>query len=255
MIADLIQLERPLVTIDFETTGLYPKVDRICQIGLLKLYPDGELTEWETLIDPVIPIPPAVSEIHGIRDADVKDAPDFADIAAILHKGLENCDLAGYNAKAFDVGFLVEEFARVNIRYVPPRIVDVFLIYKKYSPRNLTQAVKHYLNEDHSGAHTALADARAALRVLRAQLEHHTDLPRTIQGLHDLFGRNPNNVDADGKFVWNNGIVIFTFGKYKGLPLNTCKDYEYFRFIANANFSDEVKKIVLNAMNGKYPTR
>src|SRR4051794_27719639 len=220
MVHDLIQLERPLISVDLETTGIYSNFDRICQIGVIKLYPDGRLTEWETLIDPGIPIPPNVSEIHHITNDTVKDSPLFEQIAEKLYAGLNNCDLTGYNAKSFDVKFLVEEFRRCKMTYKPGRVIDTFNIFKRYSPRNLTAAVDHYLGEELKDAHSALADARASFRVLRAQLLKHTDLPRSIQGIDDLFKPNPDYIDPEGKVIFNkDGKAILNFGANKGMLL------------------------------------
>lgn len=255
MISDLIALERPLISVDLETTGIYSNVDRICQIGVLKLYPDGRLTEWETLIDPGIPIPENVTAVHHIDNDKVKDAPLFETIAEKLYAGLNNCDLTGYNARAFDVKFLIEEFRRCNLNFKPGIVVDTFNIFKRYNPRNLTAAVQFYLGEDLVDAHSALADARASFRVLRAQLLKHEDLPRTIAGIDSLFKQNPDFVDPEGKIMFNkDGKAIFNFGQNKGMLLEKC-GHGYFQWILNANFSSEIKKIMTDALSGKFPKR
>ena len=254
MIHDLITLERPLISVDLETTGIYPNVDRIVQIGLLKLYPDGELNEWETLIDPDIHIPDNASAVHHITDATVKDAPYFKDIAPVLYKGFQGCDFCGYNCKSFDIRFFIEEFRRCGINFVPGCIVDSFLIFKKYSPRNLSAALKHYTGKDLLDAHSALADARASMQVLREQLLQHKDLPRNIAEIERCFKGGGNNVDDEGKLVWKNGEVVINFGAKAGTTLKQC-DPAYLQWILRSNFSAEVKAIITKALAGKYPTR
>jgi DNA polymerase III subunit epsilon len=254
-ITTVLELERPLIALDLETTGLYPHIDRICQIGVIKVHPNGEVKEWQSLINPGIPIPPHVAEIHGVNNELVKDAPLFAHIAEKLYYGFRECDFTGYNAKGFDIKFLVEEFRRCNIRFIPGRIVDAFQIFKRYHPRNLSAAFKHYTGEDLVGAHNAMEDARASLRVLFEQLRKHPDLPRSIEALDKLFQPDGLNVDSEGKIVFNlQGDAVFNFGKNRGVPLRSC-DTAYFSWILQANFSDEVKQICREALQGKFPKR
>lgn len=255
MIHDLITLEKPLIFLDLETTGIYPTVDRIVQIGLLKLYPDGEISEWETLIDPDIVIPTAASDVHHITDTMVKDAPYFKDIADVLLRGFEGCDFGGYNAKGFDIPFLKAEFLRCGMTFKPGCIVDAFLIFKKYSPRNLTAAVKQYIGKDLVDAHSAMADARASLEVFRQQLLQHKDLPRTIAEIEAQFrSGGGNNIDEEGKIVWRNNEATINFGTRSGTTLKRC-DRDYLSWILRSNFSEDVKKIVREALGGKYPTK
>lgn len=247
-------MERPIVSLDLETTGLYPNTDRICQIGLIKVYPDGETNEWETLIDPDIPIPPEVSAIHGITDLGVKDAPTFKDLSEVLYKGLSGCDFTGYNAKSFDIPFMIEEFKRCGLRFVPGKIIDAFIIFKKYNTRNLTSAVRHYLGKDHVDAHSALADARASFEVLRQQLITHS-LPRTVSELHDICWKDARYVDSERKFAWGkNGDVLFNFGANVNQSLKKAKP-EYLQWIIRSNFSEEIKGICRSALLGKYPVK
>lgn len=254
MIHDLIVLERPLIFLDLETTGIYPTVDRIVQIGLVKLYPDGELNEWETLIDPDIVIPTGASDVHHITDDMVKDAPYFKDIAGVLLHGFQDCDFGGYNAKSFDIPFLKAEFLRCGMTFKPGFIVDAFLIFKKYSPRNLTAAVKQYTGKDLVDAHSAMADARASFQVFREQLLCHKDLPRTVSAIDALFGAGPNRVDSEGKLAWRGNEVVINFGTKSGVPLRRC-ERDYLNWILRSNFSEEVKTIIRDALGGKYPTR
>ena len=254
-LATLLTLERPLISVDLETTGLFPNVDRICQIGVIKLYPNGEIKEWESLINPGIPIPGHVAEIHHINDESVRDAPRFAHIAEKLYYGFKECDLTGYNCRNFDVRFLVEEFRRCNITFKPGRIADSFHIFKYYNPRNLSAAVRQYLGRDHTEAHSALPDAKASMELLEALLRQHPDLPREVGALERRFQPDGNNLDSEGKFVWNReGEVVFNFGKMRGTKLKSC-DKQYLSWLLQANFSNEIKTIVQDAILGKYPRR
>jgi DNA polymerase-3 subunit epsilon len=172
-LASLLNLERPLVDLDLETTGIFPNRDRIVQIGIIKFYPSGEVTEWETLVNPGVVIDPAASAVHKISDDMVRDAPTFCQLSAKLFTGLHECDLLGYNLKAFDIPFLQAEFARCNLVYKEPRVIDVFKLYQRLSPRNLTAAVKEFLGETFDTAHDALSDVRMTARVFVAMLERH----------------------------------------------------------------------------------
>lgn len=256
MITDLISLDRPLIALDVETTGLSHRQDRIVQLGLVKVYPDGKMTEFETLLNPGIPISEEVSAIHHITDELVRDEPSFADVAPVLFAGLKECDLVGYNIFGFDIKFLVSEFLRCHIRYVVPRIIDSFKIFTKHHPRNLQSAVQQYLNEDLLDAHSALADARATMRVFEAQLIRHPELPRTIQELHDhYFPRNKDSVDPDNKVIFINDEACINFGKHKGIALRLIPK-NYRQWLANDREStDELKFIMKESLAGRYPTR
>lgn len=257
MLHDILQLDRPVISLDLETSGLHAAVDRILQIGIVKVYPDGRMTEWESLIDPGIDIPIEAVMVHGIDRNALKGAPAFADVAEKLYLGMKDCDFTGYNVRAFDIPFIMEEFRRCNIHFRPGRVVDAFLIYKKYNPRNLTTAIRSYLQKDHPDAHSALADARAALEVLRAQFLQHDDLPRDLNAVELLFPKNPNAVDPDAKLLWKNAEACFNFGKYPGQSLKkiSSSDPGYLQWICRSNFSPELKKIITEALEGKFPVK
>lgn len=256
MITDLITLDRPLISIDCETTGLNHRQDRIVQLGLVKLYPDGKLTEFETLINPGIPISEEVSAIHHITDARVAEEPSFADMANVLYAGLKECDIIGYNVFSFDIKFLQSEFLRAHIRFIVPRVIDSFKIFTKHHPRNLVSAVKHYLGEDLIDAHSALADARASMRVFEAQLLKHPELPRNIQELHDhYFPRNKDAVDPDSKVIFINEEACINFGKHKGIALRLIP-VNYRQWLAHDKEStDELKFIMKESLAGRFPVR
>lgn len=258
MIVDIISLERPLVALDLETTGLSSKHDRIVQIGIEKFYPDGRITSWESIIDPTIPIPKEASDVHHITDEIVAGEPTFEDIAPILFVGLKECDLLGYNLHSFDVKFLVAEFARCKMKFIVPRIIDAYKIYIRHYPRNLTNAVAHYLNEDLVDAHSALADARASMRLFRAQLIRHPDIPRSVQDIHDsFFAKDKNFLDPEGKIIWNEtGDAVMNFStQHKGKLLKLVPRGFLQWVVKDAGFSDEIKFIVNEALQGRYPVK
>jgi DNA polymerase-3 subunit epsilon len=252
----VLQLTRPLVCADLETTGINTAKDRIVQIGIVKLMPDGELKEWSSFVNPECAIPKEASDVHHITEEKLKGAPTFRMLAPVLIKGFEDVDFAGYNIKAFDLPFMVAEFARAGHTFDPTKhyVVDGFKIFLSKHPRNLTSAVKEFLNEDFGdSAHDALNDARVSLRVIQAQLARHGDLPRTPAELHaHLFNPKGNNLDSDGKFYFENGEVIMNFGKYRGSSLRLV-DKGYLQWVVGANFPDEVKKICRDAIAGNFP--
>jgi DNA polymerase-3 subunit epsilon len=185
----------------------------------------------------------------------VADAPKFKDLAAKLHNGLSQCDICGYNV-AFDLGFIREEMARLGLTLTHGKVIDGFHIFRKFEPRGLGAAVKFYLGEEHVDAHDALADARATVRVIEAQLLRYQDLPRTVDGLHTLFNETvqPGHVDPHGKLIWRNGIVVINFGKHSGLPLRDVPK-QYLEWLLTADFSEPFKAVVLRTMNGDHPIK
>ena len=217
-----LKLERPLAFFDLETTGVKVGTDRIVQIAIVRLMPDGARLQYETLVNPGMPIPPESTRIHGITDIDVAMAPRLEDIAKeILHE-FAGCDLAGFNCLRFDVPLLSEELLRVGHSWdhASLRVVDVQRIFHKKEPRNLSAALKFYCGREHAGAHEALADVQATADVLLAQLERYGDLPFDVAGLGELSGDRERSPDAGGKLMFDgHGKVCLAFGKYRGWTL------------------------------------
>src|SRR5688572_14574942 len=256
-----MKLVRPLVVLDTETTGEHPGFDRIVEIGLVKVYPDGRETSWQTLVNPGIRIPPEVTEIHGITDEMVRDAPSFAskEVGGILHAGLNDCTIAGFHVN-FDLRFVKAEYARVNALAPEWRaVIDAARIAQIMEPRTLTAAVKRYLGEEFEGAHRADVDAKATLRVLRAQLAEYQELPAEIDGLAKLLQTpRSNHIDPEGKFAWRFGVAIVNFGnKHLGKTLEVVArtDRGYLEWMLRNDFSQQAHEIVANALKGIYPTR
>ena len=254
----MIELNAPLIIIDVETTGPHRKVDRIIQIGLTKLHPDGGRTSWKTYVNPTIPIPPEVTEeVHHITDDMVKDAPTFADLAPKLAAGFKGCDYGGYSV-SFDIGFFEEEFSRITTQKIMNgRVVDVMKIFFKYNPRSLADAVQEYLGRPmKEGAHDAGVDVDETLLVLEAQLDRHTDLPRTVEGLYTMFFETPRSgqIDPEGKLYWRYGEACMNFGDNAGTPLREVS-VSYLNWILKKDFSEGFKTIVRNALAGVYPRK
>jgi DNA polymerase-3 subunit epsilon len=252
-IADILSLERPLISLDLETTGIHVKVDRVIQIGIVKVKPNGEVTEWKTFINPGMPIPKEAIAAHGITDDMIKDAPKFETIARVLLAGLTDCDLAGYNIR-FDLGFLSKEFGLLGMKFTPGKVIDGFRIFQREEPRNLVAASMFYLGEPFPTAHDALEDARRTLRVIEAQLIRYTHLPKTISAIHELFNEtiSENQVEASGKLVWRNGEAALNFGKHAGTLLKETPR-SYLVWMSTGDFTDEVQKIARNALLGQFP--
>lgn len=240
-----LQLERPLVFFDLETTGVDPAHDRIVEIGMVKVMPDGSEETLASRVNPEMPIPPAVSEVHHITDADVTDKPSFRELAPRIARFLEGCDLAGYNCNRFDLPMLDEEFhrAEVPIDLHSRRVVDVQVIYHKRESRTLSAAHRFYCGCDFDGAHGALADTEATYNVLRGQLAMYPDLPNDVAEL-DRYTKQKRMVDFSGRFVYDDrDRVVFNFGKYKGRPVKEILATEpgYFGWMMKSDFPEDTK--------------
>ena len=256
----LLKLDRPLAVFDIESTGITPTRDRIVEIAVLKIMPDGESRSTVRRLNPQIPIPAAASAVHGICDADVADCPVFADIAEKLYNYLEGCDLAGYNLNTFDVPMLIEEFKRAGYDFSVEnrRIVDAYNIFCKMFPRTLTGAYKFFCGKDLEGAHGAAADTAATWEVIQGELAKFPELPREIGQLASFcIQSEPDMVDRTRRFKWMGDEVIVNFGKYAGRQLTDIAQNEpgFLRWIMRSDFPDEVKKIASDALIGKYPSR
>lgn len=225
-----LKLKNPLIIFDLETTGTQISQDRIVEMALIKVNPDGTVEEKSRRLNPTIPIPLEVSLIHGIYDDDVKDEPTFKQVARSLAQWMEGCDLAGFNILKFDVPMLVEEFLRANVDFEVDqrKLVDAQKIFHLMEKRNLTAAYKFYCGKDLTDAHSAIADTQATYEVLMAQVEKYdgqevTDMlgkpigtiENNVDTLHQL--TNERMVDLAGRIVYNaNGEEVFNFGKHRG---------------------------------------
>lgn len=260
-----LRITRPLVVFDLETTGVDIGRDRIVEIGVVRLDPDGGRDEWVQRINPDMPIPPGATAVHGITDADVRDMPRLADVAAHLLALFAGADVAGFNSTSFDLPFLAADLERVGQAFDRSslRHVDAMRIFHLREPRDLSAALRFYCGREHAGAHSALADARATLDILEAQVARYDDLPADVEGLHAFCGQGRGDgVDPDGRLVWSpEGEAVFTFGKYKGRTLRqvAAEDAGYLRFIQKPDlekpFSAEVRRLAREAAAGRFPVR
>ncbi|HNZ68612.1 MAG: 3'-5' exonuclease [Prolixibacteraceae bacterium] len=256
-----LNLRNPLVFLDLETTGINIASDRIVEIALLKIYPDGTEEEKVIRVNPGMPIPEAAVRIHGITDEDVRDAPLFKEVARTLARFLEGCDLAGFNSNRFDIPLLAEEFLRCDVDFdlKKRKFIDVQAIYHKMEKRTLAAAYKLYCNKELVDAHSALADTRATYEVLKAQLDTYQDVEYEDQNgrisipvVNDVaklseFSAYDRYVDYMGRIVLDeNGVEIFNFGKNKGLPVEKVLREQpgYYSWMLNGDFPLYTKKVL-----------
>lgn len=243
-----LNLKRPIAFIDLETTGINVSSDRIVELSVLKITPNGK-EEWLTYrVNPEIPIPPKTTAIHGIKDEDVANSPTFKEIAKNLAAFLEGCDLAGYNAIKFDIPVLAEEFLRTNIdfNFRKRRYVDVQVIFHKKEQRTLSAAYQFYCKKELEGAHGSKADTAATYEVLKSQLDRYNDLENDVEKLADFSAFN-NNVDFAGRIILDeNGIEVFNFGKHKGKAVELVFKEEpaYYSWMINGDFPLYTKKVL-----------
>ena len=234
-----LNLKNPLVFFDLETTGINIATDRIVELCYIKVYPNGNEESKSMRINP---------EMH-IYDEDVKDCPTFKQIARELANAIEGCDLAGFNSNRFDIPMLAEEFLRAEVDFDMTRrkFIDVQNIYHKLERRTLSAAYKFYCGKDLENAHSALADTQATYEVLQAQLDKYpNELQNDMQFLAD-FSRMSNNVDFAGRIVYNEqGVEVFNFGKYKGMPVTEVlqKDSGYYGWVMQGDFTRNTKQVL-----------
>lgn len=240
-----IQLKKPLAIIDLETTGINLGTDRIVEIAIVKVLPDGTRSVKRKLINPEIPIPKSSSDVHGITDEMVKDAPSFRQVAHELKQMLDGCDFAGYNSNRFDIPLLMEEFLRAQVDFDMKnrKLLDVQNIFHKMEPRTLSAAYKFYCNKILDGAHSAEVDATATFEILQAQLERYADLGNTVDSILKMIGED-QVVDFARRFVMDNGVEVFNFGKYKGRPVSDILKAEpqYYDWMMKGDFPQHTKQ-------------
>ena len=243
-----LNLKRPLVFFDLETTGVDTAKDRIVEISMVKVMPDGEEIVRTRLINPQMHIPEDATAVHGITDEDVKDQPTFAQIAKSLSQFIEGCDFGGFNSNRFDLPMLVEEFLRagVDVDFKNRKFIDVQNIFHKMEQRTLVAAYKFYCNKDLTDAHSAEADTRATYEVLKAQLDRYSELQNDVAALAEFSSRG-ETVDYAGRIVYNDkGEEVFNFGKYKGVKVSEVfqREPSYYDSMLNGDFPLYTKKVI-----------
>ena len=253
-----LNLKNPLVFFDLETTGISISQDRIVELAMLKVMPNGSTEKKVQLVNPTIPIPEEAAMIHGIRDEDVKDKPTFKELAKNLAKFLEGCDLGGYNIVRFDVPLLVEEFLRADVDFEVSqrKLIDAQRIFFLMEKRTLSAAYKFYCDKELIGAHGAEADNDATYEVFKSQIEKYNGQEATdtsgnaigkiendMASIHNLVASNM--VDLAGRLVLNDkGIEVFNFGKHKGKPVADVFKREpgYYDWMMQGDFPLDTKR-------------
>ncbi len=247
-----LQLTRPIAFIDLETTGINITNDRIVELAIVKISPDGTKLVKRKLINPLMPIPASSSAIHGITDEMVKDAPSFKQVANEIKQFIDGCDLGGYNSNRFDIPMLLEEFLRVGIEFTADgkKLVDVQKIFHLMEQRTLSAAYKFYCNKVLEGAHGAEADATATWEVLEAQLERYPQIGDTVDHIMKFTGED-DIVDFARRFVKDKGIEIFNFGKHKGKPVTQVlkEEPQYYDWMMKGDFSMNTKQKLTEILN------
>jgi DNA polymerase-3 subunit epsilon len=252
-----LKLSKPLAFFDLETTGINIATDRIVEISIVKLLPDGGKEIKTKLINPTIPIPIESSAVHGITDADVADMPTFKEVAKEFSAFIDGCDLGGFNSNKFDVPLLAEEFLRADVDFdvAKRKLVDVQNIFHKMEQRTLSAAYKFYCDKNLDNAHSAEADTMATYEILEAQVEKYDELENDVKFLAE-FSQRTNNADLLGRIVFNDeGVEVFNFGKHKGVPVEQVlvREPGYYNWMMNGDFPLYTKKVLtairLRAMN------
>ncbi|MEO7315999.1 MAG: exonuclease domain-containing protein [Ginsengibacter sp.] len=247
-----LQLRKPIVFIDLETTGINLATDRIVEIAIIKIMPDKTRTVKTKLINPQMPIPKTASDIHGITDDKVKDAPTFKDVANELKQFIDNADLSGYNSNRFDIPLMMEEFLRAGIHFdmADRRMVDVQTIFHMNEKRTLEAAYKFYCEKQLIDAHSAEADAAATWEILEAQLERYAHLGDNVDTILQFTGEE-KVVDFARRFVFENDVEVFNFGKFKGRPVCDVLKAEpqYYDWMMKGDFPLHTKQKLTELLN------
>lgn len=244
-----LNLERPIIFFDLETTGTNVTHDRIVEISYIKVYPDGREEKKSRRLNPEMPIPPASTAVHHITDEDVKDELTFRQISKSLLAIFDGCDIAGFNSNKFDVPVLMEEFARCGLNFdiAGRRFIDVQNIFHKMEQRTLVAAYKFYCGADLEGAHSALADTQATYEVLMSQLDRYDQLKNDVSFLAD-FSTVGRNLDLAARFVLNdNDEPILNFGKHKGKTVKEVlrREPSFFDWMMQGDFAKNTKDVLL----------
>ncbi|MFK7000291.1 3'-5' exonuclease [Flavobacterium oreochromis] len=254
-----LKLNRPICFFDLETTGTDISKDRIVEISIIKVFPNGNKESKTWLVNPTIPIPAQAAAIHGISDEKVANEPTFAELANQVHNMIKDSDLAGFNSDRFDIPLLAEELLRAGVDFdMKNRVsVDIQTIFHKKEERTLSAAYKFYCNQTLDNAHSAEADTNATYEILKAQLDRYSDLENDMKVLSEYTTRK-KSVDFAGFIALNDrGQEIFTFGKHKGALVEEVFDREpgYFGWIQNADFPLYTKKVLTGIKLRKLNTK
>ncbi|NNM22348.1 MAG: 3'-5' exonuclease [Flavobacteriaceae bacterium] len=254
-----LNLSKPICFFDLETTGINVATDRIVEISILKVFPNGNKESYTWRVNPGIPIPKQASDIHGITDEMVANEPSFKELASKISALLKDSDLAGFNSNRFDIPLLAEELLRADVDFDLKKAmaVDVQTIFHKKEKRTLEAAYKFYCDKNLDNAHSAEADTIATYEVLLSQLEKYNDLENDIASLA-AYSAHKQFADFAGYIGFNKqGQEVFNFGKHKGMLVEEVMEKEpgYFGWLLNADFPLYTKKVLtrvkLRKLNNK----
>ena len=247
-----LQLNRAICFIDLETTGINVSTDRVVELAIVKIMPDGSKQIKRKLVNPEMRIPAAATEVHGISDAMVQQAPTFKQIANEVKQFMEGADLAGYNSNRFDIPMLNEEFLRVGIsvNFESRKLLDVQKVFHMMEQRTLSAAYKFYCNKNLEDAHSAEADATATWEILEAQLEKYPSLGNTVESVVKFTGED-QIIDFARRLVFENGVEVFNFGKHKGKPVSQVlkEEPQYYDWIMKGDFALHTKQKLTEILN------
>lgn len=254
-----LNLKRPIIFFDLETTGTNVLKDRIVEISYIKVMPDGNEKAQRYLVNPEIVIPEEATKVHHISNEDVAGQPTFRELVDTIEGDFSGCDLAGYNSNRFDIPMLIEEFARAgrNFSLLDRNIIDVQNIFYKKEPRTLIAAYKFYCDCDLEGAHSAANDTRATYEVFKAQIERYDDLENDMEFLAK-YTRMGNSIDLSGRIVeGKNGEMEFNFGKHKGKRVVDVFKSEpsFYRWMMDGDFPRDTKNIITQVYYTIYPPK
>jgi len=254
-----MEISKSLVVLDLETTGTWIEKDRIIEIAIIKIHPDNREEVFESKVNPCMPIPPVVTELTGISNDDVKDAPSFTIIASKVVEFIGDADIGGFNVERFDIPLLQRELSDAGVKFDMSgrAIFDAQKVYHLHEKRDLSAAYAFYCQKDLKDAHSALADTRATLNILVEQINRYGKGNGHIDALKEFTYRQTSDYfDGDRKFRWWNGDLYMTFGKYakkESLRVVAQKDPGYLNWILDKDFSDDVKLMVQDVLNGRHP--
>ena len=243
-----LKLEKPIVFFDLETTGVNIATDRIVEIAILKVFPNGNKESKTWLVNPEIEIPQGATDVHGITNEKVVTEPTFKKLAPAINKMIEGCDLAGFNSNRFDIPLLAEELMRAGIDFDMKnrKAIDVQVIFHKKEQRTLSAGYQFYCGKELEGAHGAEADTNATYEILLAQLDKYDDIENSVDALSE-YSTHGERADFAGFILMNEDKQeIFSFGKYKGRTVEEVlkENPGYNNWIQNADFPLYTKKVL-----------
>lgn len=248
----MLQLLKPLAILDLETTGVNLGIDRIVEIAIIRIGPDGTRTVKRKLLNPEMPISAVSIDVHGITNEMVKDAPTFKQVANEIKQFLDQCDLCGYNSNRFDIPMLAEEFLRAGLdfEFKGRKLVDVQKVYHLMEQRTLSAAYKFYCNKNLEDAHSAEADASATWDVLQAQVEKYPQLGNSVDSILKVIGEEPV-VDFARRMIMENGVEVFNFGKHKGRSVAQVlkSEPQYYDWMMKGDFPLHTKQKLTEIFN------